>query len=178
MWAIFKGLIEFVAIVLLFSLFWPRGILAPNQGSNLWPLRWNVNSQPQAHQGSSPGLFFYTYHCHIFFFCPKYILCSLLCQGIMSCMAFLKLLGRILCCGMHFPLPCLSTGRSSDCIWLCSYRQAARSILDMPCDPHKSSRKNFPVNTVPEKSVICACIFRLSKHLPDSSFVLGLEVMC
>ena len=113
-----------------------------------------------------------------FFFCPKYILCSLLCQGIMSCMAFLKLLGRILCCGMHFPLPCLSTGRSSDCIWLCSYRQAARSILDMPCDPHKSSRKNFPVNTVPGKSVICACIFRLSKHLPDSSFVLGLEVMC
>lgn len=153
--------------------------LSPQPGVEPVPLHWNMNSQPQEHQGTSPGLFFYTYHCHIFFFfCPKYILCSLLCQGIMSCMAFLKLLSRILCCGMHFPLPRLSTGRSSDCIWLCSYRQAAGSILDMPCDLHKSSRKNFPVNAVPGKSVICACIFRLSKHLPDSSFVLGLEVVC
>lgn len=178
MWTIFKGLVEFVTVGLLCSLFWPRGILAPNQGSNLCPCigTWTLN-----HRSTRELPLAYSFT-HIivtfFFFCPKYILCSLLCQGIMSCMAFLKLLSRILCCGMHFPLPRLSTGRSSDCIWLCSYRQAAGSILDMPCDLHKSSRKNFPVNAVPGKSVICACIFRLSKHLPDSSFVLGLEVVC
>lgn len=167
MWTIFKGLIEFVAIELLFLWFGPRGSWAPSQGGDLCPC---IGTWALSHgtPGKFPCLILLHMSLSYFFFCPKYVWYSLLCQGIMNCMAFFKLLGRILCCGMCFPLPRLPTGRSSDCFWLCSYRQAAGSILDMACDPHESSRKNFPVNTVSRKSVVCACRSSLSKHLPDS----------
>lgn len=121
------------------SVILPRRDLSPHPG-----VHWSVNSQPwSAREAPLPSsfthvIFFSAHFFFHFFFLPKIYLIFLAVSGHSELHGVFKIVREdsALC-------PRLSPGRSSDCFWLCSYGQAAGSILDCLVIRNSLPGRNF-----------------------------------
>ena len=114
----------------------PRRDLSPTQGCiGVWTLSHGAPGKPPAFF-SYTRRFFSAHFFSTFSFCPKYLFIPCCVRAQLHGVLKIVREDSVLC-------PRLSPGRSSDCFWLCSYGQAAGSILDCLVIRNSLPGRNF-----------------------------------